>query len=145
MSVMHGDWLIPCYLSKERRGTEAERIITSGGRCMCAVSAFMPVTIHGISRAALSAQCHTTIAGHNEVFSGIISKYFPRPVKHLGSVLWGTRKGAHSPGTWSSGVPKNFVRWGGSTNSVEDRGQRERGSGGGSPLVRGSGGSCNLV
>ena len=33
----------------------------------------------------------------------------------------------------------------GSTNSVEDRGQRERGSGGGSPLVRGSGGSCNLV
>jgi len=35
---------------------------------------------------------------------------------------------------------------GGSTNSVEGRGQRERGSGGGnSPLVRGSGGSCNLV
>jgi hypothetical protein len=34
---------------------------------------------------------------------------------------------------------------GGSTNSVEDRGQRERGSGGGCPLVRGSGGSCNLV
>ena len=34
---------------------------------------------------------------------------------------------------------------GGSTNSVENKGQRERGSGGGSPLVRGSGGSCNLV
>ena len=34
---------------------------------------------------------------------------------------------------------------GGSTNSVEDRGERGRGSGGGSPLVRGSGGSCNLV
>jgi len=34
---------------------------------------------------------------------------------------------------------------GGSKNSVEDRGQRERGSGGRSPLVRGSGGSCNLV
>ena len=32
-----------------------------------------------------------------------------------------------------------------STNSVEDRGQRERGSGGGSPLVSASGGSCNLV
>ena len=32
-----------------------------------------------------------------------------------------------------------------STNSVEERGQRERGSGGGSPLVRGSEGSCNLV
>ena len=34
---------------------------------------------------------------------------------------------------------------GGSTNSVQDRGQRERGSGGGSPLVKCSGGSCNLV
>ena len=34
---------------------------------------------------------------------------------------------------------------GGSTNSVEDRGQRERGSGGGSPLVRGSGDSRNLA
>jgi hypothetical protein len=34
---------------------------------------------------------------------------------------------------------------GGSINSVEDRGQRERGSGGGSRLVRGPGGSCNLV
>ena len=43
-----------------------------------------------------------------------------------------------------SGVDKNFFL-GGSTNSVEDRGERERGSGGGSPLVKGSGGSCNLV
>jgi hypothetical protein len=31
-----------------------------------------------------------------------------------------------------------FFFLGGSTNSVEGRGQRERGSGGGSPLVRGS-------
>jgi len=38
-----------------------------------------------------------------------------------------------------------FGGGGGSTNSVEDRGQRERGSEGGSPLVRGSGGGCNLV
>ena len=37
------------------------------------------------------------------------------------------------------------VERGGSTNSAEDRGQREWGSGGSSPLVRGSGGSCNLV
>jgi len=40
---------------------------------------------------------------------------------------------------------QEFCSGGGSTNSVEDRGQREQGSGGGSPLVRGSGGSCNLV
>ena len=43
-----------------------------------------------------------------------------------------------------SGISMNFI-WRGSTNSIEDRGQKERGSGGGSPLVRGSGGSCNLV
>ena len=34
---------------------------------------------------------------------------------------------------------------GGSKYSVEDRGQRKRASGGGSLLVRGSGGSCNLT
>ena len=46
-----------------------------------------------------------------------------------------------------SGVSRKFVPGGGggSTNSVEDRGQREGGSGGLSPLVRGSGGSCNLL
>jgi len=41
--------------------------------------------------------------------------------------------------------PGILFEWGGSTNSVKDRGQRERGSGGGSPLLRVSGGSCNLV
>jgi len=42
----------------------------------------------------------------------------------------------------TSGVPTNFVRGGGgSKNSVEDRGQTEWGSGGGSPLIKGSGGS----
>jgi len=38
-----------------------------------------------------------------------------------------------------SGVPGNFVLWGRGgvpTNSVDDRGQMERGYGGGSPLVR---------
>ena len=40
---------------------------------------------------------------------------------------------------------QEFFSGGGSTNSDEDRGQSERGSGGGSPLVRGSGGSYNLV
>jgi len=40
---------------------------------------------------------------------------------------------------------QEFCLGGGSTNSVEDRGQRERGSGGSSPLVKGSRGSCNLV
>ena len=50
------------------------------------------------------------------------------------------RKGR--PSRSDSGVPRNFVRWGG---EVQDRGQRKRGSGDGSPLVRGSGGSCNLI
>jgi len=51
--------------------------------------------------------------------------------RHLGKFQWRTQE-------FFSGER-------GSTNSVEGRGQRERGSGGGSPLVRGSGGSCNLV
>ena len=42
-------------------------------------------------------------------------------------------------------VYPGILFWGGSTNSVEDRGQRERGSGGGSPFVSVSGGSCNLI
>ena len=50
-------------------------------------------------------------------------------------------------GTYKQWRTQEFCsRWEeGSTNSAEDRGQRERGSGSGSPLVRGSGGSCNLV
>ena len=52
--------------------------------------------------------------------------------------------------TFDSNMPSvaypGILFWGGgSTNSVEDRGQRERRSGAGSPLVRCSGGSCNLV
>ena len=45
-----------------------------------------------------------------------------------------------------SGVPRNFFSGGGFNKFsliTEDR--EERGSGGSSPLVRGSGGSCNLV
>jgi len=51
--------------------------------------------------------------------------------------------------------PLDYTQWrtqeifsgagGCSTNSDEDRGKRERGSGAGSTLVMGSGGSCNLV
>ena len=43
----------------------------------------------------------------------------------------------------SVAYPGIFFR-GGGFNKFSS-GQRERGSGGGSPLVRGSGGSCNLV
>jgi hypothetical protein len=43
------------------------------------------------------------------------------------------------PGFFSVGVfARNFFGVGGSTNSVDDRGQREWRSGGCSPLVRGS-------
>jgi hypothetical protein len=42
-----------------------------------------------------------------------------------------------------SGVPRNFIQGGGSTNSVEDRENGDLGAV--APIVRGSGGSCNLV
>jgi len=45
---------------------------------------------------------------------------------------------------WTVAYPQTLFG-GVSTSSVEDRGQRERGSGGGSPVVRGSGGSHNFV
>jgi len=47
-----------------------------------------------------------------------------------------------------SGVPRNFVRvgGGGGVQQIQLRTQdRERGCGGGSPLVKGSGGNCNLI
>jgi len=55
--------------------------------------------------------------------------------------IFENKPGGHGPVAY----PGILFGGGGSTNSVEDRGQRERGSGGGTPLVRGSGGSCNLV
>jgi hypothetical protein len=45
----------------------------------------------------------------------------------------------------SSGVPRNFFRGGGVQQIQLRTEDREQGSGGGSPLVRVSGGSCNLV
>jgi hypothetical protein len=59
-------------------------------------------------------------------------KLLPSLHKVWGYVNWWTQTVVH-PGIFSGGF--NKFRWG----------QRERGSGGGSPLVRGSGGSCNLV
>jgi hypothetical protein len=101
VSVMHGDWLMPRYLSKERKQRHRSRTHYNQrwSPHVCCVSAFIPVTIHSVSWAALSAHCHKVIARRNEVFSAIITKCFFRPVKQLGSVLWGTWQGAHSPGT----------------------------------------------
>ena len=77
------------------------------------------------------------IAGSNPLLSGVLLCDWPVLVRRI-PMNCGVIRG--------SGLPRNFVRGvGGSTNSVEDRGQREWGSGGGSSLVRGSGGSCNLV
>ena len=46
----------------------------------------------------------------------------------------------------NSGVPRNFVRGGGVQQIQLRTEDREKGDlGGGSPLVSGSGGSCNLV
>ena len=69
-----------------------------------------------------------------------ISAFLPCPTRH--NSLWHIPK---RPVIMVSGVPRNFVsRRGGGFNKFS-WGQRERGSGGGSLLVRVSGGSCNLV
>jgi len=66
---------------------------------------------------------------------------------HTFSFCWRSQSRIHnrSPPSTAVAYPGILFGGGGSTNSVEDRGQRERGSGGSSPLVRGSGGSCNVV
>jgi len=51
-------------------------------------------------------------------------------------IITGTKAVAYTEILFGGGV---------STNSVGDKGQRDQRSGGSSPLVRGSGGSCNLV
>ena len=45
----------------------------------------------------------------------------------------------------SSGVPRNFVRGGGQQIKLRAEDRENGDVGGHSPLVRGSGGSCNLV
>ena len=57
---------------------------------------------------------------------------------------WGSLYGVNAKRLKSVAYPGIFFGWV-STNSVQDGGQRLRGSGGVSPIVRGSGGSCNLV
>jgi hypothetical protein len=59
--------------------------------------------------------------------------------------LTGSNRGQYHSGPLESAAVAypGILFGGGSTNSVEDR--ENRGSGDGSPLVRGSGGSCNLV
>jgi hypothetical protein len=73
-------------------------------------------------------------------------------VQGLDGETWGKEPLGRYRRRWEDNIqmdpvayPGIFSGGGGSTNLVEDRGQRERGSGGGNPLVRGSGGSCNLV
>ena len=67
--------------------------------------------------------------------------------QYLG-LMTGEPEQGYGPGCqpeWAAVANPGIFFVGGPTNSVEDRGQTERGCGGGSPLVRGSGGSCNLV
>jgi hypothetical protein len=63
-------------------------------------------------------------------------------IHHPSHALWLEHPNETLQGVQTSGVPRNL--FGGRFNKFS-WGQRERGSGGGSPLVRGSGGSCNLV
>ena len=91
-------------------------------------------------------------------FYGISDKALQIYQSYLGNrycrtQIYNGNKNSNKVSDWATvrhGVPQavaypGIFFGGGSTNSVEDIGQRGRGSGGGRPLVRGSGGSCNLV
>jgi hypothetical protein len=68
--------------------------------------------------------------GHDHIFEVLLIP----PLINIIIIQWRTQKLFSGEGSYV----RNFFLEGGSTNSVEDRGQRERGSGGGRPLVRGS-------
>jgi hypothetical protein len=70
--------------------------------------------------------------------------YFCNIIVHLLVMIEKTLKDAWYT-YWTVAYPGILFGGGVWTNSVEDRGQKEWESGGGSPLIRGSGGSCNLV
>jgi hypothetical protein len=76
-----------------------------------------------------------------QLFWLIFLKQNRRVLLYIPTILWGPL----NFGCAAVAYPGILFGRGGSTNLVENRGQRERGSGGDSPLVRGSGGSCNLV
>jgi hypothetical protein len=96
-------------------------------------------------------KCHSTVRGNLALYtvSAIISKMIFDKKCSIFTQMQDDPHiicMCHTKMYSSSGIPRNFFFFGrGSTNSVEDRGEREWGSGGGSPLVRGSGSSCNLV
>jgi hypothetical protein len=58
-------------------------------------------------------------------------------IRSVSNLLWTSPVAYTQEFFFRGGLRQEFFS-GGSTNSVEDRGQREQGSGGGSPLVRGS-------
>jgi hypothetical protein len=64
------------------------------------------------------------------VFNSILEK--------PGSLMYALASTVATQDFFEEGFRPRIFFQGGSTNSVEDRGQRERGSGGVSPLVRGS-------
>jgi hypothetical protein len=66
--------------------------------------------------------------------------FSPQILTRIFSILRRTERDTIKNVNWSSceAVAYPGILFGGSTDSVEDRGHRERGSGGGSPLVRGS-------
>ena len=60
--------------------------------------------------------------------------------RHVSLPITGTYLGLHI-----SGVPRNFVRGGVKQIQLKTEDRENGDLGGASPLVRGSGGSCNLV
>ena len=84
----------------------------------------------------------------SQLMNGLSTKESVRTITAIDNkidYMWDITWTYHLSVTLPVAYPGIFFGRGGSTNSIEDRGQRGRGSGGSSPLVRGSGGSCNLV
>ena len=117
------------------------KLICSLGHCECEGH-----TVHKLSQRRLTADyLAPQEISCSRMRSKVSSDWLPSYIKVTRPVLEIFKMARYFPQSLCivSGVPRNFFRGGGFNKF--SWGQRGRGSGGGSPLVRGSGGSCNLV
>ena len=132
-------------LTRSRWSIAVSRRASSCVRGLTAVHRWRPAQVQRLASSCVHAYRRGTPTNGNSISCLWVKlQNYIRLDRHLAGVAGQTilSHTGRLPVWLTSGVPRNFVRGGVNKFSW---GQRERGSGGSSPLVRGSGGSCNFV